>query len=494
MRLRSGLFFIILMVNLACSLHSSLKKQYEAERLYYKASKYYAKIMINPRIASFSDYKSAISAYEALLNSYPENTNSQVIENLKKQSLIRISELWLLQGDIHAAIKAYEKFIQLYPDDKTLGLIVHYANAKSNERIFNLNKALGEYETLVKNFDLIQDPMKPQVNFFSLPLQLARLKKTNQFLKQSNGSKSYYDQALSYYDSVATKWPNTTAGFLALYYKSSIYADLKQWHKTIQLLNELIDRFPDRDEIPNIMLTLGNVYLDGLNNTSKALSIFEKILKKYPDNKIIGFVHFAKARAFLKEKRFEKGRKLLRWVIQQFSRNESLCAAAQLAIATSYEIQGDWERALVEYRWVQEKYPLTFEGFFVPTYIAERYRSKGLKELANNAYEEAIKHYTKLIKKYPKSRLAETAQEYIVYCLMAQEKWEKATQAAISLRRIQPGSRSEISSYLFLGQIYERLNDFEEAIKIYEKFSEAYPDHPMTAQIKEKIKKLRLRI
>ena len=75
-----------------------------------------------------------------------------------------------------------------------------------------------------------------------------------------------------------------------------------------------------------------------------------------------------------------------------------------------------------------------------------------------------------------------------------QEKWEQAAEAATSLKRIYPGSRADISSYLFLGQIYEKLNDYKKAIEVYERFYKEYPDHPLASNIKSKIERLRLRI
>ncbi len=148
----------------------------------------------------------------------------------------------------------------------------------------------------------------------------------------------------------------------------------------------------------------------------------------------------------------------------------------------------------MEYRWVQENHPLTFQGLYVPVYIADYYRRKGKANLAETAFQEAIAHYQHLIKKYPKTVLAATAQEFIIYCLSVQEKWPEAAEAATSLRTVHPGSRTAIRSYLFLGRIYEELNDFKKAIAAYENFSKEFPDHPIVEKIQHRIESIQKRI
>ena len=170
--------------------------------------------------------------------------------------------------------------------------------------------------------------------------------------------------------------------------------------------------------------------------------------------------------------------------------NKSLCASSQLTLASTYELQGHWDRAIVEYRWVKEKYPATPQGLYIPLYIADYYQKHGEKQLVENSLNEAIKQYRELVKKYPKTVLAGMAQEYIIYCLSAQKNWVSAAEAANSLKRIYPGTRSEISSYLFLGQIYENSHQTKEARQIYNRFLKKFPHHPLASQVQNKLKLL----
>lgn len=486
----SVFLLLIVLVFVSCSSDSSIKNQYQAEKMLYKAGKLYERVMINPRIANQLDYKNAINAYEEIIERYSGTTNNTTIENVTKRSYLAISELWLLQGEIQSAIAVYEKFLKAYPEDKELGQVVHFANARSNERIYNLNKAISEYQILIDDFGQIEDPLTPNSNILNLPLKVARLQRS----KSGTNGHNFYQNAIDYYTSIIEKWPQSPAAFAASYYTASIYADQQKWTQVITIFNKLVREYPDREEIPNILLSMGNLYLDGLNDPNQATRIFEKLLAKYPEHAIAGYVHFGKSRVLTKRGQVERARDMLGWIIENYPDDQNLCASAQLTLASTYEAQGDWDRALVEYRWVQENYPVTAQGLFIPTYIAENYRRRGEKTLAHNAYQDAINHYRNIIKKFPKTVVAGSAQEYIIYCYAAQEEWNNAATAASALQQIYPGSRSEINSALLLGQIYEKMNQFDKAIEVYEKFAREYPNHPVFSQVENKIGSLQQRL
>lgn len=482
------LIFFSLTSMLCLSCDSSLKKQYEAERMLFKAGKLYQRVTINPRIARPQDYQQAIDAYENILETYAGSTGNQTIENVKKQSLLTIAELWLLQGEMQNASEVYDKFLEMYPDDKALATFVHFANAQSNERLFNLDKAISEYQNVMTNYGDLQDPLKPNPSLLNLPLKVARLKRSN---TPANGVRGNYSEALQYYDSIIEQHPNSPAAFLASYYKSSIYADQQDWRKVLSILNQLVRDYPDRKEVPSLLLSMGNIYLDGLNDVATASRFYDKLMERYPDHQIAAFVEFSQARVLLMRNRYEEARTSLEEILEKYPDNRGVCASAQLAIGYSYETQGDWDRALVEYRWTQENYPLSPQGFFVPIYIAEHYRQRGESDLAEAAFNDAIEHYRNLIKKYPKTVLAGKAQEHIIRCLVAQEKWDEAADAAGSLKQVNPSSRTEINSYLLLGQIYERKDDRKQAMEVYEQFAREFPNHPVISQVKERINTLR---
>lgn len=485
-------FLPVLLLSLAaCSSDSSLKEQYEAERMLFKAAKTFQKLMINPRIATRTEYDEAIAAYQQVLAKYPEVHPNETIEKIKKQCYVAIAELWLMQGETQTAIDVYDKFLSTYPDDELFGAFVHLANARSNEAIYNLNKAIWEYETLVEDFGQIQDPLKPNPNVLTLPLKVARLKRSN--AGATNGANSY-NEALQYYQSIVERWPKSPAAFMASYYMASIYADQQQWTEVVRTLNGLARDYPDREEIPNILLAIANVYLDRFNDLNMASSIADRLLKKFPDTEINGYVHFAKARVYYKKGKHEQARELLKWIIENFPEDQNLCASAQLTIASSYETEGNRERALVEYKWVQDNYPVTTQGLFVPIYIAENYMRRGETTLAQNSYREAISHYSNLVKKFPKTRLAASAQQYVIYCYSALQDWQKASEAAMNLKHIYPGAQSEMSAALMLGQLYERMKEYGKAVEAYEGFSEKYPHHPGHPQIQKKLASLRQRL
>lgn len=453
----------------------------------FGANKLFQKVMINPRIASTADYRAAITAYNNVLTNFDHHTANASIQKVLKQSYLTVAQLWILQGEYDKATQIYDAFLQDFPEDKNYGLFVHFANAKSNERIFNLNKTLSEYETIIRQFGDIQDPLKPNINVLNLPLAVARL---NASKDAGNSKADQYKTAENYYLVQIRRHPKSETAFYSTTFLASIYADQQRWYNVIDLFDKLIKDYPGKKELANIKLSLGNVYLDGMNQPAKAIQIFDSLLKKHKDDDLSGYVYLAKARAIIKIKQYDKARNLLKWILETYPANQSLCASSQLTLASTYELQGHWSRAVGEYRWVKEKYPATPQGLYIPLYIADYYQKHGEKQLVEDSLNEAIKQYRTLVKKYPKTVLAGMAQEYIIYCLSAQKNWASAAEAANSLKRIYPGTRSEISSYLFLGQIYENSHQTKEARQIYNRFLKKFPHHPLASQVQNKLKLL----
>lgn len=470
-----------------CASDSSITDQYQAEKMLFKSVKLYQKVMLNPRIANQLDYKAAIDAYQTILTKYASN-NSGTIQSIVKQAYVGIAELWLLQGDVQNAIDVYEGYLAKYPDDKALGSFIRFANARSNERIFNLDKAISEYSVLVDNFGDIQDPTNPNLNILNLPLKIARLDRAN--ANSANGVRDY-DEALNYYKTLVRKHPKSNSAFVASNYLASLYADQRKWQDVARTLTQMINGYPGRDEIPNLLLTLANLYVDELDRAKEAQRIFDRMLNRYPEHKITGYVHFAKARLQNQAGQLENSRELLKMILKKYTADPNLCASAQLFLASTYETEGKWDRALVEYKWVQENYPLTAQGMFIPTYIAENYKRKGQKNLETTAYNDGVSHYRNIIKKYPKTVIAGTAQEYVIYCQAAQENWEEAVKSAQALEKIFPGSRSKINASLYLGQIYEKMNEYDKAVEVYEEFTRDFPHHPIFSKIQDKISMIR---
>src|SRR5271154_5104716 len=75
--------------------------------------------------------------------------------------------------------------------------------------------------------------------------------------------------------------------------------------------------------------------------------------------------------------------------------DKALSAQAEFTIAKSYEIEGHGDKALVIYKDVVQKYPLTSTGFLTPMYLAGH----------DGDYAYALAFYQKLAAQYPKTRV-----------------------------------------------------------------------------------------
>ena len=61
--------------------------------------------------------------------------------------------------------------------------------------------------------------------------------------------------------------------------------------------------------------------------------------------------------------------------------NKELSAQAEATIAKTYELEGNWDKALTIYKSVIQDYPLTSTGFFIPMYLTNHVQQLKAKKL-----------------------------------------------------------------------------------------------------------------
>jgi tetratricopeptide (TPR) repeat protein len=153
-------------------------------------------------------------------------------------------------------------------------------------------------------------------------------------------------------------------------------------------------------------------------------------------------------------------------------------------------MEGRWDLALNDYRWLTKQYETTAAALTAPIYIANYYAKQNNLAVAQKAYNEAITHYQNIIHKYPQSIIAALAHEQIANCFIAQKQWEEAIKAVSSIKNVLDNNTGRISTYLLLGNIYESSGQLQLAVKVYSEFVNQFPQHPLVPPVKEKIRML----
>lgn len=171
----------------------------------------------------------------------------------------------------------------------------------------------------------------------------------------------------------------------------------------------------------DLLAQANELYSDG--DYAGALDLYEKFLKRDPDNR----------RAL--EARFRKA--LCYRYLENYGESLSILKAIQFNV--------------VDKEYVPDA--LYFIGE-----IFQRYKD----------YDEAIKYYSGFIERFPKHAYVPKAYERIALCHWSLKNYQQVLDATGTLLQQFPTSATAVHSHYLRGQVYEALNDKEKAIREYQ--------------------------
>lgn len=215
----------------------------------------------------------------------------------------------------------------------------------------------------------------------------------------------------------------------------------------------------------------------------------KKILTRYPKTGVIKMTHFTLAEFYLANKKFDKAISLLNEIIGRYKNDVLMISRAQFLKGYAYEAQDKWPAALKEYTILKDKYSFTTLGLQMPLYIGKHYMTKGMKEKAANAYEEAASFYRKIEARNKGKRLGYAAAAMLMQAYMNLGRFE---QAGMLLERT-------IDNYPFPAALQELLPMAEiifakalrqprKAAEVFRKIKDKFKDPKVRQMLENRIK------
>jgi len=484
-----ALLLLALMV-LGCEMDQSFIRQYSAERKFDRCFRNYQKVMINPAIASTEHFVATATKFREFLASFESNADSSLaIAELCKRSYFYLAKLSGMQGDHRKAVSWYERSLRKFPHDNKHQIQTHLALAHVHQQLLELQLAAQSYREVVSK-ENFKDLLQTNLQLISIPLTIARL---NHLSGMNGKGNSEYNQAVAYYTNLVSENPDSELGFWAQVQLANSYADQGDWNHCLKLLENAVQINPTNSEIYKVLLFIAEIQSEVRGNFWRSKYYYEKVIEESDDPDILAKGHFGLASLLFKQKKNDEARTSMLEILDQFPRQGQVGAKVLLAIARSYEQEQKWDRALVQYRWLMDTYPLTSAGLYAPLHIANHFKLIGEQDLAETAYMEATQRYFGLINKYPLSRVAAIAQEYLTICYTLNEEWDTALNSARQLYdNYKTVPQVMMSSLIMLGQLYEKNNEHDAALEIYEDFLRKFAGHPLASHVENRVKILKM--
>lgn len=251
----------------------SPKGEYAAERLFYKATKKYEKVKINPDVAPPGLVRSVEKDLENLIERYPNTRPGKLAH-------ITLSEIYSSTKKYDSAIKTLDKFIST--EDKEIALLsrAHFLKALIYQMDNKWNKALDEFNLLKEKY--YNTPLGLQV-----PLYIAQYYKNNE--KPLKAAEEFNNAAIFYKD-LEEKNRGNMLGYSSASFLIQAYMNQEKYLEAGKMVEETITNYPTAmvliQQLPYVEL----IYVKTLNMPDKARDIYKDILEKTNDAKLKEFL------------------------------------------------------------------------------------------------------------------------------------------------------------------------------------------------------------
>ncbi|MBM4174564.1 MAG: tetratricopeptide repeat protein [Ignavibacteria bacterium] len=251
-----------------------------------------------------------------------------------------------------------------------------------------------------------------------------------------------YKEGISYSEKSLQVNGLDTATIISSYITlSNCYKGLNQLPKSVSLLLEASEKFPNAAEIENVLFQLAAINYDN-SDYEKAIDIFNKFLAQYPESE---------------------------------NKRDALLFKGY----SHYEI-GEWDNAYNTMKRFIAAYPQDPKSPDMQYYASESMFN--LKK-----FESAIREYQNLYKRYPKSELAPVALYNEAWCYYELKQPERMIETFKSLVQKFPKSENAPHGLFTIGDYYYNIKDYPNASLYYTELKNKYPSYEKIAEVENLI-------
>lgn len=220
-------------------------------------------------------------------------------------------------------------------------------------------------------------------------------------------------------------------------------------------------------------------------------SDLKRLIVKYPESNVAKPANWALAEFYLIHKDYGKALSAAEDILEKYKDDAATASAAQFLKGVVYEREGEWPKALVEFKTLQDKYTVTQLGLQAPLYIANYYNAKGEEAKAEDAYARARSFYEKMEREYTGKNIGYAASMLMIQTCLNSGDYERAGQAIESTLGKYPAPVTFRQLLPHVDPVFiEKLGQPERAIAIYRSITEKTKDEGAIKALQEKIDSL----
>jgi len=363
-------------------------------------------------------------------------------------SYLKLEKFKLARGNFESALQLSKKKGFLV-EDVFLGLASLHGGMK------NHREALDAYSQLIKNF-----PKSERI-------PESYLGKGNIYYALED-----YPKAIAAYQFVIEQFPQTPQ-FQEIYQKAYFglaWSNLKAGHfeKAIKNFHTIKNQTDNKVVKISALTQIGDAYQD-VNQLERAIDIYDKILKNYPESPYADYVQYRQGIALLKMEKIEAATMSFQSLRANFPESKYL-NDVNYYLGVAYFKKGDWPTAKEYIQKFSADLPRSH------AFLVEAHYVLGLSEFNLGEYADAIKTFQKIAKNFPETpTMVKTAELNIAKCHYKMKDTKEALKKFRLLIAKYPASEVAQEALIWLGDHYLQTADYDNATLHYTQFLKDYP-------------------
>jgi tetratricopeptide (TPR) repeat protein len=180
---------------------------------------------------------------------------------------------------------------------------------------------------------------------------------------------------------------------------------------------------------------IADIYAGELMYSDSALAMYERIGSRLvgQDTALRPILLFKRSLVHVVKKQYDKARQLLSELDRNYHQYFLASPAAQQVKSRSYELDGNWDRAETEYRFLIENYAGSEEAMQAYLYLGEQFAKQGRTTEADRWMQKAEAYYQQTAERSAGTPVEARALTYKAEMLRRKSDWSGAATVLIAI-------------------------------------------------------------
>lgn len=454
----------------SCSDNRAVRLRYEAEKALYLAEKNLEDTRIKPELVDpqtlkrISDqFGEAVEFCYQALDSIDGQTNSvehRELQHLVFKSSTHLSQLFYSSKKFDTCIAILNRLISRVELENHQLLAAQINLGQALQAFGSWDSALVVYNEAVERFyPPVDDSGEVILSLFNLPAHIFRVVN---LVGDSTTARRKFTKAEQYYSDLVTGFPGTQLSVAARASLARLYDETRQWEKEIAQLSAVLDSASSTTQTSPVNLTIqiriADIYGAKMKDLTRALKLYNEILNglESSDSLVRPLVLFKISLVKMEQGEYAGARKMLVDLKDDYPYFFAATPMAQYAVARSFELEGNWNRAEIEYTYLIENYRGSNEAMATYLYIADLLEQQGRRRESARWYSEAEQYYDEVAALARGTAVEARALVYKADLYRQMENWNSAAQILLELFDRYPQSEPGRRALLKASDIYRK--------------------------------------